>query len=122
MCSGSESTGILINPSGTCKDGDRDAYPYLCQLDNSESDSWDMSEDPEKMKTHFISLLSYMRDHPELADMFEYDRGADYDGMIESVERDGLRVYGFSFVCQKDTLMKLRDNPEVSYICTTFAE
>ena len=122
MCSGSESTGILINPSGTCKDWDRDAYPYLCQLDNSESDSWDMSEDPEKMKTHFISLLSYMRDHPELADMFEYDRGADYDGMIESVERDGLRVYGFSFVCQKDTLMKLRDNPEVSYICTTFAE
>ena len=122
MCSGSESTGILINPSGTCKDWDRDAYPYLCQLDNSESDSWDMSEDPEKMKTHFISLLSYMRDHPELADMFEYDRGADYDGMIESVERDGLRVYGLSFVCQKDTLMKLRDNPDVSYICTTPAE
>ena len=81
-----------------------------------------MSEDPEKMKTHFISLLSYMRDHTELADMLEYDRRADYDGMIESVERDGLRVYGFSFVCQKDTLMKLRDNPEVSYICTTFAE
>ena len=74
------------------------------------------------MKIHFISLLSYMRDHPELADMFEYDRGADYDGMIESVERDGLRVYGFSFVCQKDSLMKLRDNPDVSYICTTPAE
>ena len=122
MCSGSVNTGILINPSGTCKDWDRATYPYLCQLDNSDSDSWDMSEDPEKMKTHFISLLSYMRDHPELADMLEYDRRADYDGMIESVERDGLRVYGFSFVCQKDTLMKLRDNPEVSYICTIFAE
>ena len=122
MCSGSENTGILINPSGTCKDWDRATYPYLCQLDNSNPDSWDMSEDPEKMKTHFISLLSYMRDHPELADMFEYDRGADYDGMIESVERDGLRVYGLSFVCQKDTLMKLRDNQDVSYICTTPAE
>ena len=122
MCSGSENTGILINPSGTCKDWDRATYPYLCQLDNSNPDSWDMSEDPEKMKIHFISLLSYMRDHPELADMFEYDRGADYDGMIESVERDGLRVYGLSFVCQKDTLMKLRDNQDVSYICTTPAE
>lgn len=122
MCSGSENTGMVINPGGICMDWDRDTYPYLCQLDNSDRGSWDMSENPEKMKTHFISLLSYMRDHPELADMFEYDRGADYDGMIESVERDGLRVYGFSFVCQKDTLMKLRDNPDVSYIFATFAE
>lgn len=122
MCTGSENTGMLINPSGTCKDWDRDTYPYLCQLDNSDRDSWDMSEDPEKMKTHFISLLSYMRDHPKLAEMLEYDRRADYDGMIESVGRDGLRVYGFSFVCQKDTLMKLRDNPDVSYIYATIAE
>lgn len=122
MCTGSENTGMLISPSGTCMDWDRDTYPYLCQLDNSDRDSWDMSEDPEKMKTHFISLLSYMRDHPKLAEMLEYDRRPDYDGMIESVGRDGLRVYGFSFVCQKDTLMKLRDNPDVSYIYTTIAE
>ena len=53
MCD-SVPVGMLINPSGSCIDWDRETYPYLCQLDNrADTDSWHISEDTEKMETHF---------------------------------------------------------------------
>lgn len=39
-----------------------------------------------------------------------------YDMMIESVKQDGLRIYGFSIVCQKEKLLQLRDEEEISYL------
>ena len=36
MCN-SGHLGMLINPSGSCLDWDRETYPYLCQLDNSDT-------------------------------------------------------------------------------------
>ena len=48
MCD-SVPVGMLINPSGSCIDWDRETYPYLCQLDNrADTDSWHISEDTEK--------------------------------------------------------------------------
>lgn len=101
MCD-SVPVGMLINPSGSCIDWDRETYPYLCQLDNrADTDSWHISEDTEKMETHFISLLSYLRDHPEIVKILNGYQEIPYDMMIESVKQDGLRIYGFSIVCQK---------------------
>lgn len=115
MCD-STPIGILIDPSGSCLDWDRDTYPYLCQLDNSNADSWEMSEDAGKMQTHFISLLSYLRDHPDIVKILNGNEELPYDTMIESVKQDGLQFYGFSIVCRKETLMKLREKEEISYL------
>lgn len=116
MCD-SVPVGMLINPSGSCIDWDRETYPYLCQLDNrADTDSWHILEDTEKMETHFISLLSYLRDHPEIVKILNGYQEITYDMMIESVKQDGLRIYGFSIVCQKEKLLQLRDEEEISYL------
>ena len=115
MCN-SGHLGMLINPSGSCLDWDRETYPYLCQLDNSDTASWDMAEDEEKMQTHFISLLSYLRDYPQIVKILNGNEELPYDTMIESVKKDGLRIYGFSMICQKEKLLQLRDEREISYL------
>ena len=115
MCN-SGHLGMLINPSGSCLDWDRETYPYLCQLDNSNTTRWDMAEDEEKMQTHFISLLSYLRDHSEIVKVLNGNEELPYDTMIESVKEDGLRIYGFSMVCQKEKLLQLRDEGVISYL------
>ena len=108
--------GMLLNPSGNCLDWDRETYPKLCQLDNSDVSSWHMAEDEEKMQTHMISMLSYLRDYPEIVKILNGNETLPYDTMIASIKKDGLRIYGFSMVCQKDTLLQLRDEGEVSYL------
>lgn len=115
MCN-SGHLGMLINPSGSCLDWDRETYLYLCQLDNSNTARWDMAEDEEKMQTHFISLLSYLRDHSEIVKVLNGNEELPYDTMIESVKEDGLRIYGFSMVCQKEKLLQLRDEGGISYL------
>ena len=115
MCD-SAPIGMLINTSGSCLDWDRETYPYLCQLDNSNAGSWDMTEDVDKMQTHFISMLSYLRDHPEIVKILNGYEEHPYDTMIESVKQDGLRIYGFSLVCRKDKLLQLRDEDRISYL------
>lgn len=116
MCESSEGVGMLINPSGSCLDWNREKYPYLCQLDNQTiTDSWGMTEDTQKMETHFISLLSYLKDHEDIVKILD-GKELPYDAMIESVKRDGLRIYGFSITCKKDTLLKLKEQPEISYL------
>ena len=68
------------------------------------------------METHFISLLSYLRDHPEIVKILNGYQEITYDMMIESVKQDGLRIYGFSIVYQKEKLLQLRDEEEISYL------
>lgn len=108
--------GMPLNASGSCLDWDRETYPYLCQLDNSDTNSWHMAEDEEKMQTHMISMLSYLRDYPEIVKILNGNEALPYDTMIASIKKDGLRIYGFSIVCQKDTLLQLRDEGEISYL------
>ena len=115
MCN-SAPIGMQINTSGSCLDWDRETYPYLCQLDNSDASSMDMSEDADKMQTHFISMLSYLRDHPEIVKILNGNDDLPYDTMIESVKKDGLRIYGFSMICKKKTLLQLRDEENISYL------
>ena len=64
----------------------------------------------------FISLLSYLRDHQKIVKILNGDQEIPYDTMLESVKQDGLRIYGFSIVCQKEKLLQLRDEEEISYL------
>ena len=56
-------------------------------------------------KRNRISLLSYLRDHPEIVKILNGYQEITYDMMIESVKQDGLRIYGFSIVCQKGKII-----------------
>lgn len=110
--------GFCPFASGMCVDWDREKYPVLSLLDNQKQ--YDAS-DAEQMKQHFISLLSYLSDHEEIVPMMEgKEKGkkdaAVYRKMMESVEKDGLKLYGFAITAQKKDLEKLFDDPRVSYI------
>ena len=69
------------------------------------------------MKTHFVSMLSYLRDNDDIVKMMNTG-DVDFDSIIESVKKDGLNIYGFFVVAQKADILKLREQPEVTYIGT----
>lgn len=109
--------GFMPNPSGSCIDWNRDAYPKLSLLDME--DDWPDGADAALMQTHFISLLSYMKDHGEIVSLMQGNSAAaEYDDMIKSVEEDGLQLYGFAVAAQKEALLELGRDPAVSYIYT----
>ncbi len=98
---------------------DREKYPNLQLWDSTAMDSVEkvegLEEDIKKedfMKTHFTSMLYYLADQEQFLAMMEEDReqllsAADY------VENNGLTVYGFTTVAEKDVLLKLNEEEEV---------
>lgn len=111
----SPNMGFNIMPGGTCFRWDKEKYPYLSltDLDGVVEDAGS----GEIMKTHFISMLSYLRDNDDIVNMM-HNGYVDFDSIIESVEKDGLNIYGFFVVAQKKDILKLREQPEITYIGT----
>lgn len=98
-------------------------YPGLSLISIDEEGRTCFTHDPDQYQQHFISLLSYLRDRPELIDLFGFDAysvgSGRYDEIIEDVQKNGLRIYGFSAELTKEELLELRDDPRISYIYTT---
>ena len=111
----SPNMGFNIMPGGTCFRWDKEKYPYLSltDLDGVVEDTGN----GEIMKTHFISMLSYLRDNDDIVKMMNTG-DVDFDSIIESVEKDGLNIYGFFVAAQKEDILKLREQQEISYIAT----
>lgn len=111
----SPNMGFNVLPGGTCFRWDKEKYPYLSltDLDGVVEDTGN----GEIMKTHFISMLSYLRDNDDIVKMMNTG-DVDFDSIIESVEKDGLNIYGFFVVAQKKDIVKLREQPEITYIGT----
>lgn len=111
----SPNMGFNVLPGGTCFRWDKEKYPYLSltDLDGVVEDTGN----GEIMKTHFISMLSYLRDNDDIVKMMNTG-DVDFDSIIESVEKDGLNIYGFFVVAQKKDILKLREQPEITYIGT----
>lgn len=111
----SPNMGFNVLPGGTCFRWDKEKYPYLSltDLDGVVEDTGN----GEIMKTHFISMLSYLRDNDDIVKMMNTG-DVDFDSIIESVEKDGLDIYGFFVVAQKKDILKLREQSEVAYIGT----
>lgn len=111
----SPNMGFNIMPGGTCFRWDKEKYPYLSltDLDGVVEDAGS----GEIMKTHFISMLSYLRDNDDIVKMMNTG-DVDFDSIIKSVKKDGLNIYGFFVVAQKKDIVKLREQPEVTYIGT----
>lgn len=112
----SPNMGFNVMPGGTCFRWDKEKYPYLSLTDLDGGIVKD-SGNGEIMKTHFISMLSYLRDNDDIVKMMNTGE-VDFDSIIESVKKDGLNIYGFFVVAQKEDILKLREQPEVTYIGT----
>ena len=113
--------GFCPFAAGMSMGWDKEKYPYL-----SLNDDWDSQEDVDEtdekiMQSHFISMLSYMREHKEILTMM--DQAADdtdrYQEMIDYVKKNGLKIHGFAISAKKDTLLELYKEDVVSYIQTT---
>lgn len=113
----SENMGFNVTPNGVCFGWDGEKYPYLSLLDYDDDNVDEKSANGEIMKAHFISSLSYLKDNDDIVKLMT-TANYDFDSIIESVEKDGLDIYGFFVVAQKKDILKLREQSEVAYIGT----
>lgn len=113
----SENMGFNVTPSGVCFGWDGEKYPYLSLLDYNGDNVDEKAANGEIMKAHFISSLSYLKDNDDIVKLMT-TANYDFDSIIESVKKDGLNIYGFFVVAQKKDILKLREQPEVTYIGT----
>ena len=113
-----ENTGLSLTPSGFCIEWDHERYPHLSllgELDNMKADI----EDELLFQEHFLSMLKYLQDHPNLAALFGY--GAlrqNLEAAQAYVQENGLHVYGLAVVASRDELLKLESEENISQIRT----
>ncbi|MEE1219489.1 MAG: anti sigma factor C-terminal domain-containing protein [Ruminococcus sp.] len=93
----------------------KEKYPYLnsfdIPLDNATS---------KIMESHMTSMLRYMADNNAFCDMVRSNVSTDeFLELAENIEKNGLNIYGFAITAQKDTLLEISENENVSYIHTT---
>lgn len=79
---------------------DREKYPYLSLLDNSDLSHVAEANDEETMQTHFTSMLSYIQDHDDILSMMGQttDSPNRYQDMINFVQKNGLKIHGLQSV------------------------
>ena len=113
--------GFCPLPSGMSVSWDREKYPYLSLLDNSDFSHVAEANDEETMQTHFISMLSYIQNHDEILSMMGQttDSPNRYQDMINYVQKNGLKIHGFAVCAKKKALLELYKEDVVSYIQTT---
>lgn len=100
---------------------DREKYPNLIVWDQ-ESDAktenpMELIEDEAYMTTHFISLLRYLSEQEEFLDMMEVVP-ADLSDAAKYVEENGITVYGFAVLLDKEEALRLHELDEVYEVYT----
>jgi hypothetical protein len=112
--------GFWSAVNGSVFDWDQEKYPMLSTLYSGSSieeiDANQASEDA--MKTHFMSMLRYMQDHPETLDLFGW-RDYQLGEAIEYVEANDLQIYGFAVIASKETILELAEAENIAYVYTT---
>lgn len=118
---GAGNIGFRYNTnSGTSLEWDKKEYPYL-QLWDSEviGENTAKRMHSEKIaKQHFISMLHYIDNHKKFFEMMdaasdelrfqeEHQQYADY------IKKNGLNIYGFAAISNKEELLKLLESKEV---------
>ena len=113
--------GFCPYASGSGMSWDKEKYPYLSLLDNTDAYNEAEVMDADAMQTHFTSMLSYIQDHDDILSMMgqSNDYPEDYQNMIDYVKKNGLKIHGFAISTKKKTLLELYKEDVVSYIQTT---
>ena len=110
--------GVNLKVGGLLLDWDRERYPLLSQLNNDRTAKpFTIEEDPALMQTHFLSLLSYMKDHPEITQLFGNNFN-NWNEIIDYINKNGVQVYGFTAVADKETILKISKGENISYVYT----
>lgn len=125
-----ENIGFVCNLSYTTAiDWDNKKYPNLlpgCGPDEMNNDEWDTIERNLQKESyasqHLVSLLSYLADQKQFLSMME-ENSNEYtpERLRENasyIKKNGLKIYGFATVANKDTLLKLSKQKEVYEIYT----
>lgn len=113
-----ENIGFEFTPSASSPlQWDSEKYPALFM--------WQDGDDPQEIerkqadasyaKAHFMDLLGYMEEHEEFLDMMTGSNGEypDLDKAREYVSKNGVIIYGFVFMADKETLKALLNENEV---------
>ena len=102
---------------------DQKKYPLLTAFSLAEQESAKKNVLEEKDVTkHMTSMLQYLQDNDDIVKMIENDQGTgktDYASMIDSIQKDGLYIYGYYVEDIGKELKKLKDIGNVSYVYTT---
>ena len=113
--------GFCPYASGSGMSWDKEKYPHLSLLDNTDPYNEAEVTDADTMQTHFTSMLSYIQDHDDILSMMGQSNYylKDYQQMINYVKKNGLKIHGFAISAKKKTLLELYKEDVVSYIQTT---
>lgn len=99
---------------------DNEAYPYLNYYDMVQTvENFPEDFSADVMETHVISMLRYIKDNEDFRKMTgctvsELDLRMLADGITEN----GIYIYGFAVVAQKDQLLRISNTENVHYIYT----
>ena len=104
-----DNVGFLYSTSCADLYYDNEKYPYLTQFDLSlSSEDKDKAYSEDLMETHFISMLKYIGEQETFCKMMGLDPEFKfYDELIENVEENGLNIFGFTVVAQKDEILRI---------------
>lgn len=104
----------------------REKYPDLILWSFDDTSEWDEAEEKIKDETfaaeHFTVMLDYMSGQDEFLGMAGQQAGEKYAEAADYIRENGLQVYGFACVADKETLLELNAEEEVFGIRTEEAE
>lgn len=111
--------GFWSNFSGNLFDWDREKYPLLSTKDSESSinETLENAASEEAMRTHLLSMLRYLQDHPEVMELFGGDHSA-LDFAIRHIETHGMKIYGFVVIGDKETILKIAEAENIAYVFT----
>ena len=118
-CGALYNLGFWSNFGGSVFDWDREKYPLLSTKDSEGSikETLENAASEEAMRTHLLSMLRYMQDHPEVMELFGYDHYA-LDFVIRHIESNRLKIYGFVAIGDKETILKIAEAENIAYVFT----
>ena len=111
--------GFWSHFGGNVFDWDREKYPLLSTKDSKGSikEVLENAASEEAMRTHLLSMLRYLWDHPEVLQLFGGEH-YDLDLVIQRVEENGIKIYGFVVIGDKETILKIAEAENIAYVFT----
>ena len=101
---------------------DREKYPDLILWSFDDLSEWDEAEEKIKDETfaaeHFAVMLDYMSEQDEFLGMMGERAGEKYAEAADYIRENGLQVYGFACVADKETLLEMNGEEAVFGIRT----
>ncbi len=104
-------------------DFDKNKYPLLTQfslVEEIDSKSEDYYSETD-VKTHILSMLKFMKDESDFVKMVEgeEDLSSDINRLSEDIKKNGIHIYGFFTVDDKEELLRLSKLDGIDYVYTT---